>query len=103
LQSYAYNNRSLQTGISYTVPAGVAATPNVTFDYDSVGNRTQMIDGQGQTSYVYDTMYRMTSETRYFNGLSSSRQLSFTYNLVGQHILQSRMGLEIFTMTLPHE
>ena len=40
--------------------------------------------GKGYTNYAYDTLSRMTSETRYFNGLFSSRQLSYTYNLIGQ-------------------
>lgn len=82
--TYSYNNRGLQTNVNYTVPYGVAATPNVSFSYDEAGNRTQMIDGQGQTDYIYDSLSRMTSETRYFDGLGSSRQLTYTYNLVGQ-------------------
>ena len=82
--TYSYNSRSLQTGVSYTVPSGVAATPNVSFVYDEVGNRVQMNDGQGQTNYGYDTLSRLTSETRTFNGLSGSWQLTYTHNLVGQ-------------------
>lgn len=82
--TYSYNSRGLQTGVSYTIPSGVAATPNVSFEYDSVGKRTQMIDGQGQTNYVYDTLSRLTSETRTFTGVSGSWQLTYTYNLVGQ-------------------
>ena len=38
--TFAYNNRHLVTGITYGVPAGVAATANVSFTYDSAGNRT---------------------------------------------------------------
>ena len=43
--TFSYNNRDLVTGISYGVPSGVAATPNVSFAYDAAGNRTSMTDG----------------------------------------------------------
>ena len=33
--TFAYNNRQLVTGITYGVPGGVAATPNVSFGYDA--------------------------------------------------------------------
>jgi YD repeat-containing protein len=82
--TYSYNSRGLQTGVSYTVPSGVAATPNVSFSYDEVGNRLQMNDGQGQTNYVYDTLSRLTAETRTFTGLPGSYQLTYTHNLAGQ-------------------
>ncbi len=82
--TYSYNSRGLQTGVSYTVPSGVAATPNVSFAYDEVGNRTQMTDGQGQTNYVYDTLSRLSSESRIFTGVSGTWQLTYDHNLVGQ-------------------
>jgi YD repeat-containing protein len=69
--------------ITYGVPGGVAATPNVTFGYDSVGNRTNMTDGLGSVSYVYNTMSQLTSETRTFTGVGSYT-LSYGYNLSGQ-------------------
>ena len=79
----SYNSRGLKTGIVYGVPSGVAPTPNVSFAYDSVGNRTQMIDGQGQTDHVYDTLSRLTSESRIFSGVSGAWQLNYEYNLAG--------------------
>lgn len=81
--TFSYNNRRLVTGISFGVPAGVAATSNVTAGYDAAGNRTSMTDGLGSVSYVYDQLSRMTSETRTFTGVGSF-QLSYAYNLAGQ-------------------
>jgi len=81
---YGYNNRHLVTSITYGAPSGVAATPNVTFGYDEAGNRTSMDDGPGYVSYGYDTLSRLQSETRAFEGLTGNYQVSYTYNLVGQ-------------------
>src|SRR6185369_8741551 len=81
--TYAYNNRHLITSITYGVPSGVASTANVSFGYDSAGNRTSMTDGLGSASYVYNTLSQMTSETRTFTGVGSF-QLSYGYNLSGQ-------------------
>src|SRR6266850_5694489 len=79
----AYNNRHLPTSITYGVPAGVAATANVSFGYDAAGNRTSMTDGLGSVSYVYNTQSQMTSETRTFTGVGSYT-LSYGYNLSGE-------------------
>src|ERR1051325_4713496 len=61
-----YNNRRLVTGITYGVPSGVAATPNVSFGYDEAGNRTSMTDGLGSVSYSYNTLSQLTAETGTF-------------------------------------
>jgi RHS repeat-associated protein len=81
--TFTYNNRQLVTGITYGIPSGVAATPNVTVGYDSAGNRTSMTDGLGSASYAYNTLSQMTSETRTFTGVGSFT-LSYGYNLSGQ-------------------
>jgi RHS repeat-associated protein len=83
--SLSYNNRHLTTAITYGVPAGVAATPNVTFEYDAAGNRTRMVDGSGERNYVYNTLSQLTSESRNFTGLPSSYvySLSYDYTLGG--------------------
>ncbi|HET8669063.1 MAG TPA: RHS repeat-associated core domain-containing protein, partial [Candidatus Saccharimonadales bacterium] len=81
--TFGYNNRGLVNSITYGVPSGVAATPNVSFGYDSAGNRTSMTDGLGSISYVYNTLSRMTSETRTFAGVGAYT-LSYDYNLAGQ-------------------
>lgn len=82
--TFAYNNRDLVTSITYGVPANVAATPNVTFDYDSAGNRTGMNDGLGSVSYVYNTLSQLTSETRTFTGVAGTFALTYGYNLSGE-------------------
>src|SRR5437763_1278934 len=82
--SYVYNNnRHLVSGINYSAPSGVTATPNVTFGYDAAGNRTSMNDGLGSASYSYNQMSQMTSETRTFNGVGTY-SLSYGYNLAGE-------------------
>ncbi|HKS28123.1 MAG TPA: hypothetical protein VJS44_09900 [Pyrinomonadaceae bacterium] len=81
--TYGYNNRHLLTAINYVVPSGVAATSNVAYGYDSVGNRTSMTDGLGSVSYVYNALSQMTSETRTFTGVGSYK-IAYEYGLVGQ-------------------
>ncbi|HKO42781.1 MAG TPA: hypothetical protein VJU84_05800 [Pyrinomonadaceae bacterium] len=80
----SYNSRHLPTGITFGVPGGVAATPNVSFSYDHAGNRTSMTDGLGSVSYSYDTLSQMTSETRTFTGLTGTFSLNYVYNLAGK-------------------
>jgi RHS repeat-associated protein len=81
--SFGYNQRKLVTGITYTVSGGVAATPNVTFGYDSAGNRTSMSSSESNVTYGYDTTSRMTSESRTFAGVSGTFNLTYAYNQVG--------------------
>ncbi|PYS25033.1 MAG: hypothetical protein DMF72_03030 [Acidobacteria bacterium] len=81
--TFSYNGRHLVTGITYGVPAGVAATANVSFAYDAAGNRTSMSDGLGSASYAYDQLSHLTSETRTFNALGSYT-FSYSYNLTGK-------------------
>jgi YD repeat-containing protein len=80
---FSYNNRHKVTGITYGVPSGVAATPNVTFGYDEAGNRTSMTDGLGSATYHYDVLSRMDWETRVFTGVGAFT-INYTYNLAGQ-------------------
>ena len=80
--TFGYNVRHLVTGITYGVPGGVAATPNVSFGYDAAGNRTSMTDGLGSVSYSYDQLSRLTAETRTLSGMSFV--LNYQYNLAGE-------------------
>ena len=88
--SYVYNNgRHLVNEINYDAPSGITATSNVTFGYDAAGNRTSMTDGLGSQSYSYNSLSRMTSETRNFVDpstpfLNASYTLSYDYNLAGE-------------------
>jgi YD repeat-containing protein len=83
VSTFSYNNRHLATNISHTAPAGITSTASVSFTYDAVGNRTTMTDGSGSTSYSYNQLSQLTSETRQFTGLSGSYTLSYAYNLSG--------------------
>jgi YD repeat-containing protein len=80
----SYNNRHLLTQISYSVPSGMESLASVTFGYDAPGNRTSMSDGAGNNIYAYDNLSRMTYESRYYNDLSTSYGLTYSYNLAGQ-------------------
>jgi len=73
IESRNYEARGLLISKSYTVPQGsdIPVTPTISFQYDSVGNRTQMSDETGTTAYHYDQLSRITSETKTFNQISS--------------------------------
>jgi YD repeat-containing protein len=81
--TFTYDARHLVTAIAYGVSAGVAATPNVSFAYDAARNRTSMTDGLGSTTYAYDQLSRLTSETRALTGVGSFA-LNYAYNLAGE-------------------
>ncbi len=75
-----YNARGLTTNINYgTPPSGVEATPNVSFTFDVNGNRLTMTGGLGTANYAYDTMSRLTSESRTLTGLSGSFAINYEY------------------------
>ena len=84
VSTFSRNNRHLVTGITYTSPAGIAATSPVSFNYDAVGNRTAMSDGSGNIAYQYDQFSRLVSEARQFTGISGTFSLSYTYNLASE-------------------
>ena len=82
--TYSYNdNRRLMTSVSYTAPSGTPVPTAVSFGYDAAGNRMWMTDGVGRVDYGYDTLSRLTSETRQFAGLTGSYTLGYSYNLAG--------------------
>ncbi|MBS1787544.1 MAG: RHS repeat protein [Acidobacteria bacterium] len=97
--TFAYYNRPLTQDITYTVPSGVAATPNVHYTYDENGGRTSMTDGLGTIAYAYDELSQMTSETRqftatfgqYHTALPGTYKLTYDYNLAGE---VKRVGYE---------
>jgi YD repeat-containing protein len=83
--TYIYNNnRHLVNETHYSAPSGVTPTANETFEYDAAGNRKFMTDGSGLTSYSYDSLSRLQSETKTFNGLGGSYNISYDYNLANQ-------------------
>jgi YD repeat-containing protein len=88
--TYFYNNaRHLVNQIQYDAPTGITPTANVTFAYDAAGNKTSMSDGMGSQTYAYDSLSRLTSETRSISDpaspyLNASFTLSYAYNLAGE-------------------
>jgi RHS repeat-associated protein len=55
-----------------------AATPDVSVEYDAVGQRTRMADGTGTTTFAYDDLGRLVAST---NG--AGRKLGYDYDRVG--------------------
>ena len=54
VETIAYNRDNTTASMAYQAGVGVAATPNVSFTYDSVYNRVAtMTDGTGTTNYAY--------------------------------------------------
>src|SRR6201991_1816735 len=76
--TFTYNSRHLPPSVTHAL----TGHPNVSasFAYDAAANRTAMTDGLGMTSYSYDQLSRLTSETRGFTGVGNFT-LSYQYNL----------------------
>jgi YD repeat-containing protein len=89
-QTFSYNNnRQLLSGITYSAPAGIPTTPNISFAYDAVGNRTSMTDGLGFVNYVYSQLSRLNSEARTFSDPGTpinnvTKTIGYDYNLAGE-------------------
>jgi YD repeat-containing protein len=77
IATYGYNARHLVTSVIHAL----SGQPNVTasFSYDAAGNRTMMTDALGSTSYNYDQLSRLTSETRGFTGIGNYT-IGYQYN-----------------------
>ncbi|MBZ5550907.1 MAG: hypothetical protein LAO22_23620, partial [Acidobacteriia bacterium] len=82
--TFAYVNDRI-TGKSYTQGGGVAATPSVSYTYDSIaggnfglGRRTGMTDGSGSTSWVYDAKGRVSQIGQTIN--TYNKTISYGYN-----------------------
>ncbi|MFL6253898.1 MAG: hypothetical protein ACJ74T_02665, partial [Pyrinomonadaceae bacterium] len=84
--TFTYNSRGMVTRVAYDPQlSGVPNTPDVTFDYDAAGNRIAMTDEAGSTSYQYDALSRLSSETRQFGGITQrTYTLTYAYTLAGQ-------------------
>ncbi len=80
--SCGYNSRNDLTSIDY--PTG---TTDVSFTYDAVRDRTQMVDATGTTNYSYDEVNRLTSVT--FPG---SRTVGYGYSNAGNRATMTYPG-----------
>ncbi len=90
ITTFSYNSRGLTSGIAYQKPANstIPETPDVSFIYDALGNRTQMTDGLGTVNYEYNQLSQMTAENRIFNTSLSDApvggyKLQYAYHLGG--------------------
>lgn len=70
--TYNYDRAGRLTGIDYS-----DSTPDVTYSYDGIGNRTQMTDGAGTQTYGYDVANRLTQVTR------GADTFAYAYDLAG--------------------
>jgi YD repeat-containing protein len=87
ITNFDYDSRGLLHKISYDLPdpnpTSIPGTADVTYTYDALGNRKQMTDGTGTTTYAYNQLSQMTSETKTITELSSSYTVNYEYNLSG--------------------
>ncbi len=83
--SYCYDPLHRVTGKAYSAQTCPLTSPVVTYTYDvganAKGKLTSLTDQPGSGAYSYDTLGRMSSETRVINGVSKS--MSYDYNLDG--------------------
>lgn len=73
--SYVYDSADRLVEIAYSEEA----TPDIGFAYDAEGNMTGMVDGSGESTYVYDQLGRLEEVT---NGHGDA--VSYGYDLAGQ-------------------
>lgn len=72
-------------GITYGVPAGLAATNNVTFTYDEAGNRASMSNGAQLALYHYNLGSQLDWEQVNFPNLGPTwYRMDYQYNLAGE-------------------
>jgi RHS repeat-associated protein len=74
---YGYDSAGELTFIEYLD----GTTPSVYMEYDADGNRTELFDGTGTSTYSYDSLNRMTGTTD-----GSEATVSYEYDLTG-HVI----------------
>ena len=80
--TFTYNNaRHLPNVVTHALSGSNTIVES--FSYDAAGNRTAMSDSSGGTTYQYNHLSQLTSETRTFAGLSGSYTLGYEYHVSG--------------------
>jgi len=87
--TYSYNSRGFLTGI-YNYKSNGTLITYATYTYDAVGNRLSMSTPEGNYSYSYDAIYRLTGEVNPIGGT-----YSYTYDAVGNRLSMTHNGQTI--------
>ena len=87
--TYSYNSRGFLTGICNYKSNGTLLT-YATYTYDAVGNRLSMSTPEGNYTYSYDAIYRLTGEVNPIGGT-----YSYTYDAVGNRLSMTHNGQTI--------
>ena len=107
--NFCYDNLNRETSKSYNAAACPATSPQAAYTYDqgtnAIGRRSGMTDVPGSTTWIYDSMGRVASESRVTSNITkttsylynkdgsiqsitypSTRVVSYTYNKAGRAI-----------------
>jgi RHS repeat-associated protein len=87
--TYSYNSRGFLTGI-YNYKSDGTLLTYATYTYDAVGNRLSMSTPEGNYTYSYDAIYRLTGEVNPIGGT-----YSYTYDAVGNRLSMTHNGQTI--------
>lgn len=83
--NYCYDSANRVTGKAYNSSSCPPTAPQSTYIYDQgangIGRRTGMVDGPGSSSWTYDVMGRIATESRITSGVT--RSTMYDYNQVG--------------------
>ena len=69
---------------SITTSSGATTISAFTYTLNAVGNRTQVVDGTGTTTYAYDSLHRLTAVT--YPGPQTD---TYTYDQVGNRLTKN--------------
>ena len=87
--TYSYNSRGFLAGV-YNYKSNGTLLTYATYTYDAVGNGLSMSTPEGNYSYSYDAIYRLTGEVNPVGGT-----YSYTYDAVGNRLSMTRNGQTI--------
>lgn len=89
--NYVYDAGNQVTSIT-NKKADNSTLSTITYSYDFVGNRTQMVNGSETTSYTYDNVYRLKTTT-----YPDSSVETFNYDSVGNRTSVVKGGTTSYT------
>jgi RHS repeat-associated protein len=86
--TYSYDGLYRVATIDYS--NSTIATSDVSFDYDALGNRLEMTDGTGTTTYLYDRANRLTATTN-----AANESVGYTYDKLGNRTALTHDGYSV--------